>query len=73
MRPIMSDLHNRLLQREMTRQEFLQYVAGAVVVLFGLSNLLSFFNPFAKGALSSDKKLAHADAKHGFGSRKFGV
>jgi cytochrome c biogenesis protein CcdA len=56
----------------MTRKEFLQYAAGAIVVVFGLSNILSLFGQFTKTTLSQDKKIAE-DTHHGFGSRKFGV
>lgn len=65
------DLHDRLLQREMTRKEFLQYTAGAAVVLFGLGNVLSFLFPFAKSVLPD--KVDKTESRHGFGSRKFGV
>jgi hypothetical protein len=65
----MNDLHHRLLEREMTRKEFLQYSAGAIVVLFGFGNFLSLF----KTHLTQDKRLAQQEAQHGFGSRKFGA
>jgi hypothetical protein len=56
----------------MTRKEFLQYAAGAIVVLFGFSNLVSLFTSFTTTTVSPSKDLSK-ESKHGFGSRKFGV
>ena len=56
-----------LLHKKMTRQEFLRYVGGAVLVLFGFSNLISYLSRPAKSAVQSP-----SDSQHGFGSRKFG-
>lgn len=59
------------LSQEITRKQFLQYMAAAVLMVFGLNNLIS---------LLTGSKLEHhlgapsgRDAQHGFGSSKFGV
>lgn len=36
----MKDQFDALLQKDMTRKEFLQYVGGALLVAFGVTNLL---------------------------------
>lgn len=57
-----------LLHKKMTRQEFLRYTGGTLLVLLGLSNLLSFLKQSPKTAVQQQ-----ADDRHGFGSRKFGA
>jgi hypothetical protein len=60
------------LTQEITRKQFLQYTATAVLMVFGLDNLI---------ALLTGTKLSHhrpssgdsATDHAGFGSRKFGV
>ena len=61
------DFRNRLLNKEMTRKEFLQYTVGALLVVFGFGNLLSLLTHRVK-----DKVSPGDDSRHGFGSRKFG-
>jgi len=62
-------LHKKLLRKEMTRKEFLQFTGSSLLVLFGLGNLIALVGHFAKTA--EPEKVA--DASHGFGSRKFGA
>jgi len=65
-----SDLQKKLLQREMTRKEFLQFAGSSLLILFGLSNFLTLVNHLSKPA----KVTTTSDqATHGFGSRKFGA
>jgi hypothetical protein len=64
-----NDLRNQLLQREMTRKEFLQWVAGACAILLGFGNLLSLLTRYSK----TEEKTVQATDRHGFGSRKFGA
>ena len=66
---------NNLRERldvEITRKQFLQYIAGALLVVFGLNNLISL--------LTGHKIEKHiyipeqnSDAARGFGSSRFGV
>jgi hypothetical protein len=66
-------LHKKLLHREMTRGEFLQFVGGSVVVLFGFGNLISLITHFTKTVEPPKIAQAKDDTRHGFGSRKFGA
>jgi len=59
------------LSAEITRKQFLQFMGGALLMVFGLDNLISL--------LTGQKIEKHiyingnAQAGHGFGSSKFGV
>lgn len=60
------------LETEVTRKQFLQYLAGATLVVFGLGNILSLFG----GTKIIEKQVflpAPAADRNGFGSRRFGV
>jgi hypothetical protein len=57
-----------ILNKQMTRKEFLRYAGGTLIVVLGLGNLLSFLKQPTKTAIQ-----APPDASHGFGSRKFGA
>ena len=63
-------MRRALLDREMTRKEFLQIVGGSLVVLFGVANFIKLIQQYAR---PQSQKQANAEASHGFGSRKFGV
>ncbi len=52
----------------MTRKEFLRYAGGTLVMLLGLSNLLSFLRQPTRTIVQTQ-----VDDRHGFGSRKFGA
>lgn len=54
----------------MTRQEFLKFVGGSMLVLFGLGNLLALMGHVKKTALTEEVKPA---SPNGFGTRKFGA
>lgn len=64
------NLRDKLLARQMTRQEFLQFMGASILVLFGLSNLMAFLKQVAHHAPA---EKVSADSSHGFGSRKFGA
>lgn len=66
-----SNVRKKLLEREMTRKEFLQFTGSSLVILFGLTNLVALLGHFNKTA-TQPKEIA-SDLRHGFGSRKFGV
>lgn len=59
------------LNTEITRKQFLQYMTAAILMVFGLNNLISL--------LTGDKfhKIIIHDQQptsgHGFGSSKFGI
>lgn len=61
----------KLLDKQMTRREFLHFAGSSVLILFGLQNILAL--------LQHSKKVAEAPqaepvkSNSGFGSRKFGV
>lgn len=60
-------LQEQLLQKEMSRRQFLQFAGVAVISLFGLSNLLSLLTNLG------DAKPKDKTERHGFGASKFGV
>lgn len=62
----------KLLKKEMTRREFLQFSGSAVLILFGLGNVLQLMRHMKKTAEEPVAKV-ESDTRHGFGSRKFGV
>lgn len=67
-----SDLREHL-NTEITRKQFLQYMAGAALMVFGLSNLISLF----QGTRTIERRVLvgtpGADGHSGFGTRRFGV
>lgn len=66
------DTRTKLLDKTMTRREFLQFAGSSVLILFGLSNILALINHTKKVTeVSAPKETAKASS--GFGSRKFGV
>jgi hypothetical protein len=60
------------LNTEITRKQFLQVMAGAVLMVFGLDNLISLLtgHKFQKNIFINGQG---SEADHGFGSSKFGV
>lgn len=66
-----NNIHKKLLQKEMDRKEFLQFSGGIIIVLLGLSNLVSFIRKYAES--DSPRSVATSNSQHGFGSRKFGA
>lgn len=61
------------LNTEITRKEFLQYLTGAVLMVFGLNNLFSLLS----GSRTIEKRILvpmpGANDHSGFGVRKFGT
>lgn len=68
-------MHDRIreqLEREVTRKEFLQVIAGLLLAVFGVHNLITFF----LNVSDPNKRitsLPNEEASRGFGSRKFGI
>ena len=63
-----ADLQKALLQREMTRKEFLQFLGSSLIILLGLPSFLQLLQRTA-----NPKSHAKDDTRNGFGSRKFGA
>lgn len=61
---------NDLLDRDISRKEFLQFIGGGIIVLFGLQNLINYLSHYNPG--SSDPTKQPSETRHGFGSSKFG-
>ena len=59
-----NDLRVQVMTQQMSRKQFLQYVGGVLIVLLGYSHFINSIKHF-----SGSKK----EAKHGFGSSRFGV
>lgn len=60
-----------LLAREMSRKEFLQLTAGAVIALLGVGNFIKYLLAHSRRA-DNGQKIA-GKTSNGFGSRKFGA
>jgi len=57
-----------LLEKELSRKEFLKFFAGGLIVLLGMQNFISYLTQFNR---TNSTAVAHVTS-HGFGSRKFG-
>jgi hypothetical protein len=57
------DLRKDLLQRRMSRKEFLAILGSSMLVLFGFGRLMNMFQ---------HAQSKSSEASKGFGSRKFG-
>jgi len=58
---------------EISRKQFLQYLAGALLMVLGLNNLLSLLSNGTKVIEKHTFLPAPDDGRSGFGSRRFGV
>jgi hypothetical protein len=67
------NLLKKISQKDMTRKEFLQFLGGSTLVLFGFGNLIALMAHFAKTAETPKVAESQPDDRHGFGSRKFGA
>lgn len=56
------------LQKEMTRSQFLQVMAGLLLSVFGFQSLLSFFSP----SQPSERHPLSPGIDQDFGTRRFG-
>lgn len=65
------ELYKNILEKQMSRKEFLQLVGSSFVVLFGFANVISLWDRFTRPQQPS--QVITTEASHGFGSRKFGV
>lgn len=66
-----SEMHERL-KTEITRKQFLQYLTAALLMVFGLDNLIALLT----GHRPQQKllmPLQDSNGHHGFGSSRFGV
>lgn len=61
------------LNAEITRKQFLQYLTGTLLMVFGLHNLVALFT----GGKVIEKRIlvpgSGSDMANGFGARRFGV
>lgn len=64
------DLRRSLLEREMSRKEFLQVAGGSLVALLGMTN---FAEMLINGNKPAPQKVPNKDTKYAFGIRRFGV
>lgn len=65
-------LNEQLLQKEMTRKDFLRYMVGIFIAVFGFSNFVSVLSSLRDSPDGQSKPIFNDDRLHGFGSRKFG-
>ena len=64
----MNDKYQDLIGKEVSRKDFLKFIGGGIIVLFGMSNFINYLMHFHR--TGTPKPLA--DNAHGFGSRTFG-
>jgi hypothetical protein len=66
----MSKALSKLLEKEVTRKEFLQFLGAALITIFGLNNFIALLTQTTQTTTShaSDK-----NGQHGFGSSRFGA
>lgn len=63
----------QILQKEMTRQQFLQIMGLGILTIFGIGNLIASLSKQQSQILAETKNPSRSDDSHKFGSRKFGV
>lgn len=68
----MSKTLDTLLQKEVTRKEFLQFAGVALISLLGFSNFLHLISKFAHSSHHTASTV-ESKGQHGFGSSRFGV
>ena len=68
---IMREQIGEALGKELTRKQFLQYMGTALLMVFGLNNLVALLTGNKPGHAFMDRH--RSDSSHGFGSSKFGV
>jgi hypothetical protein len=61
------------LNTEVTRKQFLQYLAGVLLMIFGLDNLISLLkNDLRHAKYLPNSNTSSSNGTSSFGSRKFG-
>ena len=65
----MNEKYQELIGKELSRKDFLKFIGGGIIVLFGMSNFISYLSHFHR--TGTPKTIT--DSAHGFGSRKFGA
>ena len=71
MKIMKEDIQIKLLAKKMTRQEFLRFLGGSFLVLFGIGNIIALLGHAEKAALTGEG--THDSTSNGFGTRKFGA
>lgn len=62
-----------LLDREMDRREFLQFVGGAVIALFGVGSVVRYLTTHTSGRQQQEVAQPVKQALRGYGSSPYGV
>lgn len=65
----MNEKYQELIGRELSRKDFLKFIGGGIVVLFGMHNFINYLTHFQR--TGTPKTIV--ETNRGFGSRKFGV
>lgn len=69
----MSKTLDTLLQKEVTRKEFLQFAGVALISLLGFSNFVHLISKFAHSSHPTTATTVESKGHRGFGSSRFGV
>lgn len=64
----MNDKYQELIGKELSRKDFLKFIGGGIVVLFGMSNFINYLSHFHRTGTPKPT----IENRHGFGSRTFG-
>lgn len=64
---------NELFLKQMTRKEFLQFVALAILGVLGFRNFVNFLLEAQGRQRQPAQTLSDAPTTHGFGASKFGA
>ena len=66
----MSKALSKLLEKEVTRKEFLQFMGAALITILGLNNFIALLTHAAQ---TSTSHAPNDPNRHGFGSSRFGA
>lgn len=65
----MNQKYQELIGKELSRKDFLKFIGGGIIVLFGMSNFINYLLHFQR----TGSPRVTVEAHHGFGTRKFGA
>jgi hypothetical protein len=68
----MRDVLRERLNTEVTRQQFLQYMGTALLMVFGLNNLIQLLSTTRSVKYPQQPAVPAPNASDGFGTRRFG-
>ena len=64
----MNEKYQELVEREVSRKDFIKLIGGGIIALIGMSNFISYLAHFHRTGTPKPT----IESRHGFGSRTFG-